>query len=672
MNLAKYFQYFLIAAAALLALWLRTSFFLASTAQVPATSDEALAALIAKAIMRGERPLLFWGAPYQFPLESYLMAPFSGILPRNAFGARLIPALLAIISVPGFYALACKALPYGGRWPALLLVLLPSAYLMTLQSAYFIPEYTATFAFAWLLPLLAAYVLESDRPGARLLLSLGFLSGLALSTHLLSLPLVAAIAAAVCLGKSLRGAVRSSMFFAAAFAAGLLPYLATLRQAAASAGSVTDSYPIATALERLFSPLPGTALEVALGFNLTLFPDLGRAPGVFPQIASAGVWAFWVLTVSATAVAIYRFILRTRAARWPDLSIHDVFIATTWLCIFAFLLSKRSRPDEYRYLLPLAWCFPFLLAYVYAAVPRSARCLPGGLALLLVAVNILNTGKLISVWKQPDFRDGLPELQDVSAVISWLEKKGFDRCYASFWSVYRITYETDENIICSPPYNERFYGWPLPYLSEVNNSPRAAYVLSDTRFTRFPANKFLRMLRFHKLAAKLQRIGVFSIIYDFHYPGVRSSSAVAGSAVTLSSNIEETELPKLMDGNAETTWSSKSTATPGMWLDLQLDRPRMLHRVRIFFPEGSLKEAPEFTLEASRGDQSWTPLVPGLHPLHERLLITERHPIISRGARRDAAFTPTVVSSLRLRIDRARGEVPWEISEIEVYEATEE
>jgi len=82
---------------ALIAIGLRVVFFGISTAKVPESSDESLSILQAKMIIEeGRRPLLVMANPYQFPVESYLHVPFVKILPRNAFGARIIPFILSL------------------------------------------------------------------------------------------------------------------------------------------------------------------------------------------------------------------------------------------------------------------------------------------------------------------------------------------------------------------------------------------------------------------------------------------------------------------------------------------------------------------------------------------------------------------------------------------------
>ena len=78
--------------AILIGLVLRIALSWNSVINLPPSADESISQLLADSISRGEKyPLLFFGQPYQFPLEAYLMSVFSEMLPNDAFGARIQP-----------------------------------------------------------------------------------------------------------------------------------------------------------------------------------------------------------------------------------------------------------------------------------------------------------------------------------------------------------------------------------------------------------------------------------------------------------------------------------------------------------------------------------------------------------------------------------------------------
>ena len=194
------------------ALLLRLLLSYTSLTKLPVTGDEASLALLAKMIWQGELPLLFIGQPYQFPTESYLMAPFTQWLPQTAFGARYQMLLLGLLSTPGFLLIALKAFPNKDRWPALLLILFPSAYLIILTSAYAPPQYSMAITLGWM----SIYCALRGKDAARGLIFLGFSGlccGLGFSNHLLTVSVTAGIFTIVIFSGSLKKSAQNSFCF---------------------------------------------------------------------------------------------------------------------------------------------------------------------------------------------------------------------------------------------------------------------------------------------------------------------------------------------------------------------------------------------------------------------------------------------------------------------------
>ena len=52
--------------------------------------------------------------------------------------------------------------------------------------------------------------------------------------------------------------------------------------------------------------------------------------------------------------------------------------------------------------------------------------------------------------------------------------------YASYGPAFRLTWESGERIVASPPWNDRFRHWPLPLLDEVRFAKNVAWVLTPS------------------------------------------------------------------------------------------------------------------------------------------------------------------------------------------------
>ena len=72
------------------------------------------------------------------------------------------------------------------------------------------------------------------------------------------------------------------------------------------------------------------------------------------------------------------------------------------------------------------------------------------------------------------------------------------RAYASYHTAYCLTYTSGETVMASPPWNERFWGYPMPYLDEVRFASRVGCVLVPGVDFQLPAR--------HTFESKLARL----------------------------------------------------------------------------------------------------------------------------------------------------------------------
>jgi hypothetical protein len=59
-----------------------------------------------------------------------------------------------------------------------------------------------------------------------------------------------------------------------------------------------------------------------------------------------------------------------------------------------------------------------------------------------------------------------------------LESHGVRHAYASYGPAFRLTWESGERIVASPPWNDRFRHWPLPLLDDVRFAKNVAWLLT--------------------------------------------------------------------------------------------------------------------------------------------------------------------------------------------------
>ena len=182
---------------------------------------------------------------------------------------------------------------------------------------------------------------------------------------------------------------------------------------------------------------------------------VGAAAGARRRCSSG-----WLAAVVAGAAA-----LRARP-------MHGMLVGTVVLTIAAFPFPVRSDPHTVRFLTPVLIPLAVLAG---AGAVRLAGPARGWLVVLPLCAAQLWTGALLlTAWR----RSGAPALvPDCAPVLDVLRGHRLARAYASYHTAYCVTYTSGETVVASPPWNERFYGYAMPYLDEVRRTTRAAWVL---------------------------------------------------------------------------------------------------------------------------------------------------------------------------------------------------
>ncbi len=645
------------------AIALRVAFFCVSILSLQPSADESIAALQAQDISRGAFPLLFTAQPYLFPLESYIMAPFARFLPPNAFGARLIPFLLGLLTM--LVTLRLLQRISGGKtaWPGALLVLFPSSYYLTLEAAYALPGYTA-------LPLLAGLGLlaasnahgEGWKALAAGVLS-GFASGLMFSSHMLALPVALMLAVCVCLGTGWRKALVSSVCFASGAALGLVPYLAAKFLIPGAHVAATATLPPAQALARLWSPALTHTLTTALGLRTCIFPDDDSvALTGLPDPFWGAVWAVVLLScIGLVAVQAGRRIARQK---WPSLLVGETFTGIAALTLLAFLFSMRADSRSYRYFLPLVWSFPFLLNYLCAHVPRPVKRLFLTFAILLAVWNISASVYVMHHWRDPGFPARTAAVADLEPALAFLKQQDIRHVVASYGAAYRINFMSGGTIIASQPFNERFPGWPVPYKDAVDRASDTAYVLTDTiRFLK--PGVFERHLNTMGVQGDKQQAGDFSVYYNFRETAPQPATPLPPDMLTMTTSHNHVSAARMNDGLVSTKWTTQCLQTEGMWLRIGLREPRTLQKLRLCYGPYHRDQALEMEIMVLV-DGDWRIVRPAAAHPFDKFIFENGHPVYG-DTTQTITFAPVETTALMLRITKPNRQYSWTLTELKLF-----
>jgi hypothetical protein len=241
-----------------------------------------------------------------------------------------------------------------------------------------------------------------------------------------------------------------------------------------------------------------------LGARTPLIVDDGRSMLGAPAWQTAALLLAFGLPLAWTLA---------RRRRSPD---SVLLLATIAFVLAAFPLPARSGPNTLRYLTPAFLPLMAIVAGAMAALPRRALvvALTGVLALDLAGRSRLLAGLQGADRAEAPF--GLPDLRPV---LEALEAQGIDRAYASYGPAYRLTWESQERVIASQPWNERFRQHPLPLVDEVRFAKRVAWVLTPGIPSDLPdPAAFEASLREIGAGWKRLAAGAAVVYYDFSPP----------------------------------------------------------------------------------------------------------------------------------------------------------
>ena len=426
--------------------------------RTPVDGDTAIIGLMARHPGRG---VTMWGQPYGSPVEAWVAAPFLAALGPSPATLRAVYFLLGLLLIPAAWLLG-RALDPRAALPAAALAACPPPYFLLLAASP-PPLYPAALVLSAVALALAVIASERGRPSVVLLLAWGACAGLALWTHLMTAPAIAASAAYL----AWRTRNRRRLWIAAgALAVACAPWWLQAPADPQAGAAVSLSGRRASFAEHLAATLPALhrPLGGVLGTHAPLVADAPERVVRTPLLLAAGILAAWLLGAVLAARG-----LRAHPATWPLAAV----IAAT---IVVFPLPLRSGPGTIRFLTPLF--LPLAALVAWGAFTRLRPRRAWMLVLALAALELSAGTRLLAEWRAAD-RSAAPFLSpDLAPVRALLEARGVRRAYASYGPAYRLTFETGERVIASQPWNERFLHHPLPYLDEVRFAHDVAWVLT--------------------------------------------------------------------------------------------------------------------------------------------------------------------------------------------------
>lgn len=407
-------------------------------------SDEAVVGLIAKRMIEGEWRAFFWGQHYGGTLEAALVSAARLLTGTTVVALKLVPIALSAVAAYLVWRVGRRLIgERPAQTAAALFWLGPSAYIWLATKEY--GFYWVSLCLGLALVLSALRLVEN--PSRRIeWLWAGLLAGLGWWTS--PMVLYVAVPLAVWLVARHRSLLREAWLAIPMALIGALPWIV---------------HNVGHGLPSLDQPPQPEHIGYAAGAGRLLWHVLPIVVGL-RRVRSEE----WLLPLmqSVFAVLAVAFVLALvwRRRRVPGLLL-------TFLAVFPVvyvMFPGRWWSGDARYALVL---WPFLALVIARLLATSARSIATMLVVALLSVVGVQS---IGVSRPP---------VHLGVDIDHLRLAGVDHVWADYWLAYRMTFESDEQIIASPTRNVRYE----PYATAVaeDPSPAVAFLSTDSRIPGF-------------------------------------------------------------------------------------------------------------------------------------------------------------------------------------------
>jgi hypothetical protein len=414
-------------------------------------SDEAIVGLMARHMLAGHFPIWFYGQAYLGSLEAATTAALFALFGASPLVLKLGAFSWFVAFLPAHYLLAREV---GGTTLARLSTLLVAASpaFLTVWTIKAGGGYMALLCLGTIALLLTTRMLAEGLTVRRAAV-LGLVLGLAWWTHLLALAYIAPILLLLIVEFRHQMFSRASAVFVAAGLIGSLPFWVynILRAGATLRLNAPHPMPFWPSLAGFFR----TAVPVFLGTR----PEGGTVD--FFRLGSA---VGLLLFVIALVLPWFR---RSRSDAPP--ARHGRLLLLVMFGFFPVLFAASGFGGVVsvpRYLIPLYSGIYVLLLVGFRPAAQLV------LATLLLAVNLTGSFRTPAI----DLATTL-NAEPNTALIAFLHAHHVRTAYAPYWTAYRLTFETHEEIICTPPENGGLRY--TPYLAVVQADRQPAFIRLD-------------------------------------------------------------------------------------------------------------------------------------------------------------------------------------------------
>ncbi len=616
-------------------------------------SDQAVNGLMARHIVKGALPPLYYGQDYCGSIQTYFISTIFFLFGASRFTLDLSIFFESFFFIVFIYFLAKLIFDQSTALLSALFSALGSYYLI-FHSVLARSAYIEIPIIGVVLFIFSFKILSSNERKSSYFFSLGLFCGLGIWTHYLIVFYLPAIFLLLFIQDKWFWLRRTILFFLLGLIFGGLPLW------------VHNIYYPLISWRYLWEGAGGGEpfLSSLLDFFSNRLPELLGVVNNETQQYTIPFFSFLIYLVFGGCLFSLFLIrgknlfnlLKFRVNQNPGL---DLLLLFLLFFPFIFALSGFDSAHTSRYLQPLFSVLPILFAVFTLRLNSVSAVLSFLFIGLTLFSNIYGTLTRVPILHRTQAKQFQEARENDQDLFKFLTEKNLKRIYChDYWVSARLTFDSQEDIIFASPANDRY----PPHTDLIDQDPRAAFLFQGDN-KEFEAT----LKNIGGTYQKSQFIG-YTIYHTFTPPPwqfvefmPRNLKAMADSPLGGTRNI--------FDRDLATRWSSNTPQKPGLVLQVDLGET-VPDLGRITLLSGDPEDGPRgLRLEISQDGRRWQ-TVREAAGLWSDLFWSGPHPFYRPGLGRvDITFTPQSGRFFKLTQLGSDPTYYWSVAECFIYQA---
>lgn len=643
-------------------IWIAYSYYF-----LPLSGDEGLFSLMSLHWLHGDFIWTPWGQTYGGTLDSILMLPITFLMGNSIITSRLFYSIIFLLFCYGFFIFSKKYYNDLTALFVLLFLTISPAYLniASLQGFVYLPAMTASIV---LFMLMMKLLHDPMTPSYNMIvgIALGMIGGLYFWNHFLIAPALLSIAVFILISKPKSILNRWCWGGLVGFVLGVIPLGFQTIHYKYSNFKMSQSIPF----DKIFS-------KIIILFQVTIPGLLGIQ---LPTFHDNPYWIHWPNLVYICLSLIWIFLIISGYFHPIKNNRIKIFLSLFFVIhLWVVAQSGRSTSKDTRYLMSLYIPLISLASMGLSYWKEKCAFICYFCMVFLLGFHLVGQIRVLQVWNNQKIKEENLHIYHPSTLYQFMDANNIKGVYTRYMFAYPFTYLSNESIIFSPIWDERFgrhrpfyVEKVIPYFRKYVEQRKDAAILVNDHLG-MSEHYIKNRLDMNHISYQTYRVNPFTIFYHFknhsHYD--KDLSLLPQENFSLSSNFNSSLIHLATDQNLSTYWHTSHPQTSDMFIQIDLHKNKNIGAIRIHQGRMNRDFPRKLLIQSSLDGVMWKDIFsldkPGkaIQMINGHMSFYESVPIIL------AKFHPVNARYFKLLQTGTDSYFYWSVSELDVYEVVD-